>query len=907
MKTHNPKARSGVLLLIILAVLAMFGLIGVAFVMLSGQAQRSAKSVERIDQAYDPPRQTLNQALMQILRGPATDNAGIPSPASAIGAHCILEDMYGNGWASGPITIVGGACGGELIEFTIAPNAGVPIPVDGIAVRAGCVITMLNGQAAGQSSLIVGVNPAAPTHGQMLAFQGNAQPASGDTAVINGVPFGGTGFGWDATAGAFNANLAMQPNAAANRNPAGGANSDYTAADFQHMFLAAQVADPATGKVRTIPSFHRPALARYWKAHGAPDQHLYMMRPIGNAAGTDHPNFTGSNPGFDPTNFDTWDVDNDGDGIPDSIWIDLGLPVRATADGRLYKPLVAALILDMDGRLNVNAHGCLQQTIPAYTQPETPPGGLIFAGGAAPNLHRGMGFGPAEINLMAIPNFTPALCKQLLVGAGGLEGRYGLTANGQPGVAGVADMLNLNKWFAYGQNYSDFTNVNNAGAYGSPPDPYGQGVVALDAAGRPMYLAMGGTTIDNPYELDLSHVAAHGTPNPPGVGGVIPNKPNNLFSPAELERLLRPFDRDASGLPDRLARLTASTGQPNDSVLFMPGNRRSFTSESWDVPGPSVNVMPKAAGATRLTHVTDLLRTRGATDPTKWVTMLPPELLAGLKMNINRPFGNGRDDNDKGVIDAPPATGVAAENDQLTLSGSNVAFSYDGITYGGAGALAGNSLQARQLEARYLYVLMCLVADTDYLKTQLGSADEVARFLAQWAVNAVDFADRDSIMTRFDYDPKFADKTQSLAAGWNAARAWRHRPSRLGLQAAGVAHQRNARLPRPADGKPRQRDAGPRRAEQRRKRAEQSTIPPRPIRKSRNVSFDQAYKPQGSLFVELYNPSSPMEPRSKELYTAPDGALDLTKVTGAGGGGGSPVWRLDDRHPDAGPRAAGPR
>ena len=25
--------------------------------------------------------------------------------------------------------------------------------------------------------------------------------------------------------------------------------------------------------------------------------------------------------------------------------------------------------------------------------------------------------------------------------------------------------------------------------------------------------------------------------------------------------------------------------------------------------------------------------------------LLPPEVLAGLKMNINRPFGNGRDDN----------------------------------------------------------------------------------------------------------------------------------------------------------------------------------------------------------------------------------------------------------------------
>ena len=52
-----------------------------------------------------------------------------------------------------------------------------------------------------------------------------------------------------------------------------------------------------------------------------------------------------------------WDVDNDRDGAPDSIWIDLGLPIQTTEDGRRYKPLVAMLVEDLDGRLNLNAHG----------------------------------------------------------------------------------------------------------------------------------------------------------------------------------------------------------------------------------------------------------------------------------------------------------------------------------------------------------------------------------------------------------------------------------------------------------------------------------------------------------------------------------------------------------------------
>ena len=52
-----------------------------------------------------------------------------------------------------------------------------------------------------------------------------------------------------------------------------------------------------------------------------------------------------------------WDVDNDNDGVPDSVWVDLGDPVTQAEDGTLYKPLYAFLVMDMDSRLNVNAHG----------------------------------------------------------------------------------------------------------------------------------------------------------------------------------------------------------------------------------------------------------------------------------------------------------------------------------------------------------------------------------------------------------------------------------------------------------------------------------------------------------------------------------------------------------------------
>ncbi len=64
-------------------------------------------------------------------------------------------------------------------------------------------------------------------------------------------------------------------------------------------------------------------------------------------------------------------------------------------------------------------------------------------------------------------------------------------------------------------------------------------------------------------------------------------------------------------------------------------------------------------------------------------------------------------------------------------------------------------VQARQLYARHLYVLMMLVMDRGYLVPAQGVANGrqyTARRVAQWAVNVVDFLDPDSICTPFEFD-----------------------------------------------------------------------------------------------------------------------------------------------------------
>ncbi len=111
-----------------------------------------------------------------------------------------------------------------------------------------------------------------------------------------------------------------------------------------------------------------------------------------------------------------WDVDNDNDGINDSVWVDLGDPVQETENGTLYKPLYAFLIVDLDNRLNLNAHGSVDHFANTQFDPTLLVTGNVgnlaageqFALGNVSTpwssnvLPVGMGWGPGDISLRSI-------------------------------------------------------------------------------------------------------------------------------------------------------------------------------------------------------------------------------------------------------------------------------------------------------------------------------------------------------------------------------------------------------------------------------------------------------------------------------------------------------------------------
>ncbi|MFO0949346.1 MAG: hypothetical protein U1D30_26110 [Planctomycetota bacterium] len=178
-----------------------------------------------------------------------------------------------------------------------------------------------------------------------------------------------------------------------------GYDEDYDYPDFNNMFLAMERAD---GQI-ILPSFHRPHLIKQFedagvfqnqynnpndanetsdtrrtlawrdKTHGRevilrPRELEYNASVVFNES-TD--TATGRERGYrwrDMKDLDgsgavgdspeELDVDTDGDGIKDAIWIDLGHPVQ-TVNGKTFKPLFAFKVLSLDGKINLNTAGNL--------------------------------------------------------------------------------------------------------------------------------------------------------------------------------------------------------------------------------------------------------------------------------------------------------------------------------------------------------------------------------------------------------------------------------------------------------------------------------------------------------------------------------------------------------------------
>ena len=599
-------------------------------------------------------------------------------------------------------------------------------------------------------------------------------------------------------------------------------NEDYDTFDHNNMFLSTPLAPTFafnTNQAEThgdivddsIASFHRPELWRAGtairNAGGAAIENQYSFRPVfvdrvnnttlaiggdgfhdeldvdGNPVEAiptiggqfpgyyDHDNDPNTDPIFDM--FRPLDVDNNGDGVADSIWMDIGLPPRMMDSGRRVKPLVAPLIVDLDGRLNANAHGTLVDADSSQNQLMT----RFPMLGSPAEFPKGLGMGPAEVSLGALAgsggnwNYL-----HFLQGNTDFAGRYG--ADNLPGIAG-RDAWSRVKFVGYPDITANTSNNGFVGGlYTSHPldmsGRYGYGVpdlqdptysvpLGVSSADIESHFAGGvgvyaGEAVDSPYEVDLLSTTF--------------NSNDNLFTARELERALRFGDADAPQLPGRLASFLNLDSNPDRANLV---TTHSFeVARAPMVPAGTVGFAGNQTVAERLYSLIEANSSLTEDQIRIQVeALLAPEVRRGLAMNLNRLFGDGQDNDNDGVFDEhyPDDPNTTADDDLnearddtlVDVEGSNIA-----IDHNNNGMVHVNDnfdFMARQIFARHLYVLFWMVAGDGVAPPDMNNdgnrnIDDVDA-LAQWCVNVVDFRDADVICTAFEYDRNPFD-------GWDA-------------------------------------------------------------------------------------------------------------------------------------------
>lgn len=1005
---RNP--RRGVLLLVVMALLALMATVTMTFVLVSGVQMRSARGTALADLDTNTHEALLDGAMDQLLRG--ADNYTSP-----IGAHSLLEDVYGldgrlNGMGGdaiyGPLkgTLDADATyypipgtspqqhNGDIVEFTFTLDTPPP-EVAQLGFFDGRLITMLDGNGRGVTRRILRyVEPTGTPYGKLhVKSFGGDLPKQGEQFLINDRPFSGTGFGLGyETAPAIGSTIdhkftgaefpggwerALLPNHSTiaidfgdlgtNEYPnvagVGGADEDYDAPDYQNEFMAMMIVDKATGTYVVKPSFHDPALINYWENRIATDTDLQTAATMNPEYIRDLKRkmsfrpFSEDHPGFpslpDPVN-GPWEVDNDGNGREDSVWIDLGSRVQTDASGRQFKPMYAILCVDLDGRINLNAHGSPMHLVRnSANWPKARFIGPFADKSGEALLPVGQGYGPADVMLNHIfetgtttayqPDDLYYLLHGRQVGGVSVAGRYGepsllpgfsltsgVTNIPMPGLTTLWDATtnagdwgratddddldgdsgNITERYLSQQsgtvrddnfppsptkrldlvevpslidNLGDFR--GNAMATGLGADLNSSGAVVSDLRGTPIYISHGdgADAIDDPYEIDLTRTNSQQRREAVNATGKLAEA-DAPFKPSDLEVLLRINDADVGTLYSRLLELAGDTFLNSASAEF---KRAIVTTESWDSPTvASMLGLPEESGSPFDFRAEQLLvaRLKGGpsahTGPFKEELRegLAPELLDGLKLDLNRPFGNSVDDDEAdptapgyGVIDEP-GDGAAAETlwDDPAIGG--VLFDYDNngkVDDMDRAARIKEANLARQVFARHLYILAMALRNENAPLVHATPGDQIvtAREVAQWCINVVDFRDSDSIMTAFEYDPDpFDDDGWSVDGNITTDEipgqevvVWGVERPELLITETLAGHDRGTD-DTSEDGL--------------------TTDAPTP-----DVDYDQVARPDGWVAIELFNPQSEALPKPAELYD--DDGLELSATAGT-----SPVWRL---------------
>jgi hypothetical protein len=533
-----------------------------------------------------------------------------------------------------------------------------------------------------------------------------------------------------------------------------GKHAGYTYPDLKNFFLGAR--DPATGEV-LVQSFHRdwlfgslaPTNPNWSNATGK----FLTLRP----RPAEHPGFPRV-----PRNPDgsyTGDVQNLPGAVgvqrPDSLWMHIGLPPITLEDGRVVQPMVAPLILPLDGSFDLSKHG-----------------NTLAAGGTGAHYSHG-GYGPWEVNMLYGLDGT----------AMGEVDRQALIANRGTTTAGQPPRTAFDPYAPNAQfpSYSPVAWNGTATTFALP--------VGNDLSGQP---ARAGYQDLN--TVFTPHPAGHNSNEFTDRGDANPNSP--VYPHSDLKRLglryaftpdwhLQAFSARMAGVslagnagtyPFNVAPgATISPSNPGTYRLDPAHTRRNlFTTKSFSLDRPALtpNFVSRDG--------TNALAMGGPGGPTKPGLVAPVaypgpttrgvitdfaadnqwhNIQAALgSVNLNRPLADYRLDTSLPLSTANAGNAPVAEADRQQLAKD--IFARFVVALGAAGQVGFDPVQGVVIALPQPGALTLPGVPTPFTQSQY----DALRYLAQLAVNIVDYIDNDDVSTTFVWNPSGNPATDFSAA-----------------------------------------------------------------------------------------------------------------------------------------------